>query len=199
MRDMLKPALALGVICLVVGLFLSFAHNMTDEIIAKRIEAEANNARKEVLNIDNDSGFSFIEFKNWYELVGDSGDFENVVDVYTAMTEDSLQGYVITVISNGYGGPMEVMVGISESGRVYGVKVLNSAETPGLGTKATDRSFVSQFVNLPMNAVLKVVKTKSSQENIGEIQAVTGATVSSRAVTSAVQTAINLAVQLESI
>lgn len=192
MRDMIKPAFILFAICLVVGLLLSFAHNITKGIIYERNEAQLNDARKEVLSLSNNAKFEFVKYDDWKNLINAAENYKNIKDVYKAMIGETFQAYVVTAVSNGFGGPMEVMIGISASGRVYGVKIVSNQETPGLGSKATDENFTSQFKGLPVNAVLKVVKSKTNQNSLGEIQAVTGATVSSKAVTSAVQTAIKL-------
>ena len=91
-----------------------------------------------------------------------------------------LAGYVITTEAKGYGGTIEVMTGITADGSVSGVVLLSQNETPGLGANATKESFTGQY----QQAV------PESGADDGQIQAMTGATITSQAVTDAVNLAV---------
>ena len=81
----------------------------------------------------------------------------------------------------GFGGDLGVMVGyVLESGRMAGIGITTLSETPGVGSRVTEPAFAAQFSKLPLDAILKVKKDG------GSIDAITGATISSRAVASAV-------------
>ena len=100
-------------------------------------------------------------------------------------------GYVFETESKGYGGTVKVMTGISTQGNVTGVIVLSHSETPGLGANAEKESLRDQYKEQPVSNLtggIQVVKFQAPQE--GEIQAMTGATITSNAVTSAVNQAI---------
>ena len=96
-------------------------------------------------------------------------------------------GYVITVTDGeGYGGDIQITVGITADGTVSGVSFLSISETAGLGMKATESSFYEQYVGVQTE---KFYVSKDGGE--GEpIDAISGATITSRAVTSAVNAAL---------
>ena len=99
--------------------------------------------------------------------------------------EGSIIGYCVDVDSYGYGSdPINLLVGLDSDGRAVAVKVLSHSETPGVGSKATASSFLSQFEG--KSGILAVKKDG------GEIDAVAGATISSRAITAGVSLALSL-------
>ena len=97
-------------------------------------------------------------------------------------------GYVFETESKGYGGTIQVMTGISTEGDVTGVVILSHAATPGLGANAEKENFRDQFKQPAPENGLDVVKYQPPAE--GQIEAMTGATITSKAVTSAVNLAI---------
>ena len=105
------------------------------------------------------------------------------------MKGTEIAGYAIKVAPKGYGGPVEIMVGISTDGKVTGIKILSHTETPGLGANAPQPKFSDQYKDKPTKDKLEVVKTVPSKEN--QIQAITGATITSKAVTLGVNDAID--------
>ena len=90
---------------------------------------------------------------------------------------------VITTVANGYGGKIEVMTGIRSNGEVSGVNILSMEETPGLGARGKEDSFLRQYKGTD-NPNLAVSKDG------GGINALSGATITSRAITKAVNEAI---------
>ena len=90
--------------------------------------------------------------------------------------------------TKGYGGQIQLMVGISKEGKLAGIKILSQSETPGLGANATLPSFYEQYKEKPISKDLEVVKSGTSEDN--QIQALTGATITSKAVTTGVNEAI---------
>lgn len=112
---------------------------------------------------------------------------EEVVNVYSAMFEGNLQGYVFKLSTIGYGGTMSVIVGVDTNATIKGVSIASMSETPGLGAKASDEPFISQFIGkISPLSVVKGVTSKST-----EIEAISGATVTSKAVTVAAQSALD--------
>ena len=99
-------------------------------------------------------------------------------------------GYVFETEGKGYGGTVKVMTGIGVDGNITGVIVLSHSETPGLGANAEKESFREQYQQPVANLAggIQVVKFQAPGE--GEIQAMTGATITSTAVTGAVNQAI---------
>ena len=93
-----------------------------------------------------------------------------------------LIGYTIKTSPKGYGGAVEVMVGISTDGKITGVDIGNHSETPGLGSKASDPAFKDQYLDKDVANSLLVVKGSVNNDN--EISAISGATITSNGVTS---------------
>ena len=107
--------------------------------------------------------------------------------VYTASAGDKVVGYAVeSMTKNGFGGVIRLMVGFAPDGQILNVNVLQQAETPGLGTKMADED----------NALLRSIKDKKAWEiefkvkkDGGELDALTAATISSRAYYNAVERA----------
>ena len=97
-------------------------------------------------------------------------------------------GYVVVNSEKGYGGDISVMTGVDADGKVTGVNILSHGETAGLGANATNESFRDQFKGL-VNGIT-VSKDKAGENSI---DALTGATITSRAVVRAVNAAIEAA------
>ena len=96
-------------------------------------------------------------------------------------------GYVITTTDkDGFGGNIQITVGIKKDGTINGVSILSISETAGLGMKATEPSFYNQYVNKKAD---KFVVSKDGGDG-EQIDALSGATITSRAVTGAVNTAL---------
>ena len=97
-------------------------------------------------------------------------------------------GYVVEVTPSGFGGNLDVMVGVDNDGVCTGVSIVSHAETSGLGANATKEAWRAQFIG--KSGTLAVTKDG------GEIEALTGATITSRAVTSGVNSAIAAVAEL---
>ncbi len=160
-KNVLKPTIVLFVICLVTTALLALANRITTDKIDDRAKLEIAETRKQVLN----SAVSFEEVNDTCARGMDS--------------DNKTVGYVITVTEKGYGGDIKVMVGIRE-GKVSGVRVLSHSETAGLGAKTAEADFLDQYKGLD-----------SSAEVDKNIDKITGATISSKAVTRAVNTAMD--------
>lgn len=97
--------------------------------------------------------------------------------------EDRIVGYVVLAKGKGYSSILEIMLGLDKDCSVIGMKVLSQTETPGLGTRITEDSFIQQFMN-------KKIENICLKKDGGEIDAITGATISSRAATNTVASAV---------
>ena len=108
-----------------------------------------------------------------------------VLDVYPAKMNGAIVGYAInTYTKEGFSGDILLMAGFNTDGSIYNITVLEHKETPGLGSKMNESSFKDQFKNLnPSTTALKIKKDN------GQIDAITAATISSRAFCDAVQRA----------
>jgi len=178
----LKENIKLGLILLLItgiaGLLLGGAFEITKAPIAASIEANRQAAMKEILPLADKFSKADVKIK--------SG--EKVSEVNIGLKGSEIIGYAIKVSPKGYGGPLEIMVGISNVGKVTGIKILAHTETPGLGANAPQPKFSDQYKNKSIKEKLEVVKITPSKEN--QIQAITGATITSKAVTLGVNDAI---------
>lgn len=157
---------------------LAGTNQMTAPTIERRNIAASNKARMEVLP-------SAKEFKKVDEAKYKSAGAETVAEVYQG--DDG--GYTVKAAPGGYGGPIELTIGISKDGKVTGVAVGNNTETPGLGAKAADPEFNGQYKDKAAKE-MKVIKSGTPKDN--EIKAISGATITSKAVTSGVNDAIKV-------
>jgi electron transport complex protein RnfG len=110
--------------------------------------------------------------------------------VYDAFDKDgTVAGHVVKATGQGYGDKIELLLGLDPDGKtITGLFILDQKETPGLGNKIVDDAWRNQYVGKSSDSPLVVVKGKSADEN--EIDAISGATISSRAVTDIVNSTI---------
>ncbi len=94
-------------------------------------------------------------------------------------------GRAYRVTAAGYGGTLVVLVGIRTDGSIGGVRILESSETPGMGKKAEDPAFYTQYDG--QSGTLTVIRSGAAAD--GQISAIAGATITSKAVTGAVNSA----------
>ena len=179
MNAYVKKALHLGgtlfAVTAITGLILGVVEHYTSQAIA-RVEQEARNAAFRIV-MPAGENFETFELK----------DNEFVSDVQKATDKSGTVGWCMTVNSKGYGGIVTFIVGITKDGAVKAINILNHSETPGLGAKSTEPEFYTQF-NDRDKLPLKVVKGAASGAD--EISAISGATITSNAVTSGVNAAV---------
>jgi electron transport complex protein RnfG len=107
--------------------------------------------------------------------------------MYQAESGGKVIAYVVSEDPKGYGGAIDMLVAVSPEGKVINFTITTSNETPGLGSKASDEPFKGQFPGKTSNQ-LAVTKDASKKDNI---QAMTGATITSKAVTKGVKEAVD--------
>lgn len=193
MKGILKDTFVLFIITLVAGLCLGGVHDITLEPIAKAQQAAATATYKEVYPDAAD----FKETDELTEKVASSAagleeqGFGKVrIDGAMEAVDESgaVIGYLITSTSSeSYGGDVKISVGITADGTVTGVGFLAISDTPGLGMKAKEPAFKDQF-NGKAAQTFEVTKTAASGD--AQIQAISGATITSNAVTNAVNAAV---------
>ncbi|MFP4135590.1 MAG: RnfABCDGE type electron transport complex subunit G [Candidatus Acetothermia bacterium] len=166
MNRIVKMVLTLTVLGLISGIALSMVSNYTDPLIKQNQQEALREAVFYVIQSTEEYEERTVDDKVIYESYGSSGD---------------LEGYAFTASGGGYQGTIELMVGVgSELNEVKGIEILASEETPGLGGKIRGEDFKNQFRGLEAGNGVGLVKSESPDE--GEIQAITGATISSKAV-----------------
>ncbi len=109
--------------------------------------------------------------------------------IYETRYQKSLKGWVVKVSGAGYADKIEMLLGLDPEGKtISGLFVMDQKETPGLGNKIVNEKWRNQFVDKKTGTPLVVVKTKAAAPN--EIDAVTGATISSNSVADIINTAV---------
>ena len=171
-EDIIKPVGVLLAICIIIPLALS----VTNKVTAKKIaELEKENSKKNMQSLVSADDF---------EKCSDGG-----IEYYAAVKGGETAAYIFTESAKGYGGDVSVMTAVKPDGTVAGVAILDvSNETPGLGQNAAKESFYSQYAGLKKGVSL--LKNGAKAEN-NEVDAVTGATITSTAVTRAVNAALD--------
>lgn len=159
-KEFVVPAGILTLICTIAAAALVCTYQVTNPIIEENTRKAADEARAEVY-----AGVSGFE-----ELSADG--LENCTEVYKTAGGE---GYVFTTTSKGFGGTVKVMTAISQGGEIVGVKVLENSETPGLGSRAMEASHLGQYTG--------------KDSSLSGIEYITGATISSRAVNTAIESA----------
>ncbi|MDD5173319.1 MAG: RnfABCDGE type electron transport complex subunit G [Candidatus Omnitrophota bacterium] len=172
MNQLLKFGLVLGVICLAATLVLAVTYEVTKPKIEEQLKAEEQSALKSIMP----SADSFVE----KTLDG--------IEYFEALKGRTVAGYCVRVTGNGYNGPIRMIAGVDLDGTIEGVSVLENSETPGLGAKINEIRpgesepwFLKQFKG-------KSAGTIAIKSNI---DAITGATISSKAVTDAIRKTVD--------
>ena len=164
MKDIVKPIAVLAAICLVVTALLAYINSVTSPIIA---EAEAK-----------------AEIKAQQEVLTQADGFEEIKDVKLpegvtkAVKATNGVGYVFSLTTKGYGGDINLICGIKADGSIESVQTLKHSETSGIGSKVVDNG----------SSYRKQYEGKTA-DNYDTVDAVTGATISSKAYKKAIDTA----------
>lgn len=161
-NEIIKPVLVLVCICLVVTALLAYINSVTSPIIAKAEQEKTEQAMSEVLA--EADGFEKLEIENLPD---------RVTEVYTA---NNGSGYVFMLTTKGYGGDMKLICGMKSDGTIEQCKTLSHAETSGLGSKTAEDPYRNQYCG-------------KNSDTLSEVDAITGATISSNAYKNAIEDA----------
>ena len=188
-KQMIKNAFVLFTITLIAGVLLGFVYQITKEPIAYQQQLALDKANQAVFTdattfneieidttalseiIASDSNYSKIDITNVLEATDDSG---NVL------------GYVLQLSSMGYGDDIEFALGITNDGVINGLSIISINETPGLGMNA-EKVLVPQFAS---KQATQFTVNKNGATSDSEITAISGATITSNAVTRAVNVGV---------
>lgn len=192
MNKMIKNALILMIITLVSGLLLGAIYEITKEPRRKQEEKLQAEAYQTVFSTaDKFEGFDYDESKVNEDLSKNDITSKNVIvdGAVKAFDENNtLLGYVINVTSKeGFGGDISFSVGIDLNGKITGISILSISETAGLGMNATKEEFLNQYL-VEKNGLFIVNKDNNSEGT--NIDALSGATITSKAVTKGVNAAV---------
>ena len=157
-NDFVMPIAVLTIICLVITALLALTNSATAPVITKAAAERAEAARTEI-----------IPQADGFELVEAEGLPSAVKEVYRT-TNDC--GYIFMLTTMGYGGEMDLILGMDNEGKIIDVKTLKHSETKGMGSKTTEEPFRSQFTG--------------KDKELEGVSAISGATISSNAYLGAV-------------
>ncbi len=180
--EVATPTLVLAVICIVVTLALSSTNLLT----AGKIDALA-------IETQNKAMAKLIKADEYHELpaVTSLGD----ITYHAAIKDGDTIGCIFVTEANGYGGTISVMTAVDMDCKIIAVEILAADdETPGLGQNVTKESFYTRFIG--MSGDIVTVKADTANKENNEIDAWTGATISSKAVTAAVNQALDYAAEI---
>ena len=178
MNENVKLIAVLVIICTIAGTLLAWAHKVTYEPIKATERRIRTEAMKEVLPpYDNDPLLEAVS-------VTDGGEWKFNV----ARKDGQYAGAAFEASSpKGYSGDIFIMVGVNADGNVQAIKILKQKETPGLGAKVLAPAWRAQF------SCKSISGTKwSVKKDQGDIDQITAATISSRAVTEAVKSGLDV-------
>lgn len=188
MNQMIKNTLALFTITAVAGLLLGAVYEGTKEAREEQAVKSQQKAYQSVF--EQASEFKEVQIDSVKQALGYSEKEVVLNGAVKALDKDgTLMGYVVTVTAKeGYGGDMKFSVGVDCEQKVTGISYLVLAETAGLGMKAKEEGFVNQYVDGSTGDGESFVVDKDGGDGV-MIDAISGATITTRAVTKGVNAA----------
>ena len=188
MNKIIKNTIILTVITLVSGLLLGLAYEVTKDPIAQSEENAKREAWQAVFPDASEDAFEQTDVDQDIaaSVIKDLGISATIDEVCTVDGGDT--GYVITATDGeGYGGDIQFAMGVQNDGTLNGISILSISETAGLGMKADTDEFKDQFKD---KQVEKFQYTKSGATADDEIDAISGATITTNAMTNGVNAGI---------
>jgi electron transport complex protein RnfG len=160
MKEMLRYGFILALICTLASASLTLVYSLTKSRIMAQQDAEEQTSLKEVMPL----GVNFIAIKSGNDII-----------YYKAYNKNGkFIGAAFKAQAKGYSSDIQTMVGMRQDATITAIKILAQNETPGLGSRVTEPSFAGQFSN-------------KNIQGLNEVQAITGATISSKAVIDSVK------------
>lgn len=184
MRELFKLTVVLTVICSLAATALALVYTITKEPIAYQQRLKMLRAIGAVQpDYDNEPDQEFVDITGSMPTGGSGAPAR----FYITKKGTTATGVVVVVSGVGYGGTIDVMLGLNPEGTITGIEVLRHSETPGLGAKITEEKFLQQFPSK------NIKNTKwSLKKSGGDIDQISGATISPQAVVTAIQSGLTL-------
>jgi len=164
--DSIRISLILTLICALIAGVVALVNQLTYEKIAQNLETEK---REAIIAIFGSDSVTYEEMSNMPD---------SVEMIYTVSDRGQPLGYCVNLNSGGFGGDINMMVGVGADGRIIGVTIVSLSETPGLGTKVNDANYLAQYIGQGLDL-----------KQGTDIDTISGATVSSKAVLAGVNEA----------
>lgn len=192
MKDNLKFALRLAgtltAIAVVVAGLLGLVNNVTKDKIAEANRVKTENAMMEVVEISNPSFSDALAVSE--EMAAAAQAFgAKVVELYQVTDGDAAAGYAVKVSASGSQGTIVMMVGVNVDGAVTGISVINHSETSNIGTKVTGNELLDSGIGV-LDQFKGLTMPEGGLVVGGDVDAITGATVTTKGVTKGVNGAL---------
>lgn len=175
-NSLFKVGLNLAAACILSGAVIAFTYSITAPVAAEQAVLQKQKAMQEL--VPNAQSFQELTGKPQWMV---------------AMRDNKQLAYIIPAEGKGYGGTIKMVVAVSPEAKVVDYKILAHNETPGLGDKAAKEPFRKQFAGKE----LKRLKVKNRPTK--DIQALTGATITSKAVTNIVKSAVEQVIEFKKV
>lgn len=196
-KSIVKAIAAIFIITLVMGAALGVVYNITKDPIAETNEKAKQAAYEDVFpTADSVVVSDELDYTSLNELLHQFTSSDITLDEFGVAVDDSNNalGYVITVTnSTGYNGDIQMMIGIDFNGVIQGISFLTLNETVGFGMEAEDEDFINQFVGKDVDSFSY---TKTGSTSPSEIDAISGATITTSAVVDSVNAVVILVILL---
>lgn len=197
MKNSIKAVLTLTIITIVAGACLGYVYELTkDPIALKTLETKMNAYRTVFPEADDFKEDASLNTDSASQVLAGEGFKDETVDecLLAVDTSGNTLGHVMTVTtSQGYGGDITISMGVSADGTLNGIEILEIGETAGLGMKADTPEFKNQFSG---KQVSRFNYTKTGASADYEIDALSGATITTNAMVSAVNAGLAYAESL---
>lgn len=162
-KNALKRVFPVILLTIVVAISVSLL-SFTDRLTRGKIEAQEEAKIQAMLS----------------EMFPDMSQYDFDNDIYTIYSDGTKVGYAFVAVGKGYGGDINILVGLEDATTIKDITIIFQVETPGLGTKITESYFTDQFAGLSIDDV-------ALRRDGGQVDAITGSTMSSTAVINAVR------------
>ncbi len=186
MGELLKLSVILTLICGCSAFSLGLAYKQTKGPIAEQQRLKKVRALKAVFEGYDMADLLFVDLK----AGKDKKNMDMLRRFYLIQKDGEHAGVAFEVSSQGYGGNIQLVVGVTAQDNISGVKVISHAETPGLGANIATEKFTNQFRGMSLDKTVWKVKKVG-----GDVDQVTGATISSSAVLKAVHDGLQFAAE----
>lgn len=202
MNKIVKDALILFAITLVAGVLLGFVYDITKDPIAAQNEKAKQEAYKEVMadadSFEALSGDAYSEanitatFAAALQADAENYTADEITEVVAGVKDGKVIGLVVTVVAgDGYGGDIKFSVGVGADGTYLGTSILSISETAGLGMRVkTSPDFLAQFKSANTDKFVLVKDGSGAVAGDEKIDAISGSTVTSKAVLRGVNSAL---------
>jgi len=178
MRELFKLTVVLTIICSLAATALALVYTITKEPIAYQQRLKKLKAIRAVQpDYDNEPDQEFVDITGPIS----AGANEVPTRFYITKKGPDPTGVVFVVTAVGYGGPIDLMLGLTPDGTITGIQILKHTETPGLGAKITEEKFLHQFTSKNVQNTTWTLKKEG-----GDIDQISGATISPQGVVKAI-------------